>query len=44
MTFEFHYSDGTVTRKEFETLKEAQWFAYNEGDHLLEYFLIKTID
>jgi hypothetical protein len=43
IVFEFHYSDGLVTRREFESEKEAQWFAHNEGDHLLEYFIVKTV-
>ena len=44
LLFEFHYSDGQISRREFDSEKEAQWFAHNEGDHLLEYFLIKAID
>jgi hypothetical protein len=43
IVFEFYYSDGSIVRREFESEKEAQWFAHNEGDHLLEYFLVKVI-
>lgn len=31
------YSDGFVGVKEFASWKEADWYAHNEGDHVLTY-------
>lgn len=34
---QFTYSDGKQIIREFKDEKEMQWFAFNEGDHLLDY-------
>ncbi len=38
--YKFTYSDGLIKFYNFRTKKEASWFAYNEGDHLIKYELI----
>ena len=37
VTYKFIYSDKSFIIKKFQSTKEAMWFAFNEGDHLLEY-------
>ena len=37
----FIYSDGKEVIKEFPTEKEMRWFAYNEGDHLVDIIYIR---
>lgn len=39
--YRFRYSDGAIVEYEFDTIKEFEWFAFNEGDHLLEVTPIK---
>ena len=34
--YRFTYSDGLSVLRTFTSEKEASWFAYNEGDHLLK--------
>lgn len=35
--YKFTYSNNTTQEKFFDSHKDADWFAHNEGDHLLEY-------
>jgi hypothetical protein len=37
----FRYSDGMIFEKEFESYHEASWFAFNEGDHLMDWGPVK---
>ncbi len=37
LRYRFEYSDGKIAIKEFESKDDANWFAYNEGDHLYSY-------
>ena len=37
LKYKFTYSDKTTRVRYFNTEKEASWFAYNEGDHLIKY-------
>lgn len=36
LLYRFHYTDNHTVVRTFETEKDMQWFAYNEGDHLLK--------
>lgn len=37
MKYIFYYTDGSVRNVEFENTKEADDFAFLEGDHLVDY-------
>jgi hypothetical protein len=40
VTARFHYSDGHTVLRTFASKKQCDWFAYNEGDHLLKVEII----
>ena len=41
LVYRFRYSDGHTVLRTFQTEKECGWFAYNEGDHLMEVEQVK---
>ena len=41
--YRFTYSDGLTVLRTFISEKEASWFAYNEGDHLLRFDLLEKV-
>ena len=36
----FRYANGHYEIKEFDSDKDIGWYAYNEGDHLMDYEVI----
>lgn len=40
ITVKLIYCDGVIKFKDFETRKEAEWYAHNEGDHLTDWYVI----
>jgi hypothetical protein len=42
-TYFFRYSDGKTLHKDFSSLREASWFAHNEGDHLMDWGPVKKV-
>lgn len=41
LLYEFRYTDDYRVIRTFNTVEDMQWFAHNEGDHLLD---VKQID
>lgn len=38
------YIDGRTVRKEFDTQKDAEWYARNEGDHVKWYEIVTEVN
>lgn len=36
VTYSFKYTTGNVVVRTFKNKEDMEWFAHNEGDHLLE--------
>ena len=43
VTYRFEYSDKTIMYKAFKNYLEAEHFAHNEGDHLINYREVPTL-
>lgn len=40
MIFKYIYSDKSEKTLEFSTYSDAAWFAYCEGDHLIDWYKV----